>query len=257
MKKLKTIGISIGLVLSTWILVPFILNITAQSEYVPVTPIAQSKYDTHHLHDCRFERSLAKAKIQDDEAGVLFDLIGEEEYNNINWNDMHGKASTSCPTDEKDTPVIQEVEGAPTERSLQYASLHGAEIKEAGNPLPPLPKHEILRNECRLKAQDGDSCYRIMEGVFIADSGFCTEGIGARTNNCGNIRPGSGKYGDSDVKWTVDTNFRSYATIEDGIKDNVSLYVQLYEGMSIWNMSRVWAGGSDDWYRTVNQYANS
>ena len=94
-----------------------------------------------------------------------------------------------------------------------------------------------------------------MTGVFVADSSWCTKGAGARNNNCGNARPGSGKYGDPDSKWApAPGRWRNYPTLKDGINDNVALYAQLYEGSSVDYMRRVWAGGSHNWAKTVNQY---
>lgn len=93
-----------------------------------------------------------------------------------------------------------------------------------------------------------------MTGVFIADSSWCTKGAGAKNNNCGNIRPGSGKYGDSDVEWKAINNWRVYTTLEDGIYDNVAIYAQLYEGKSLDYMRRVWAGGSYNWSKIVSYY---
>lgn len=97
-----------------------------------------------------------------------------------------------------------------------------------------------------------------MRGVFRADSGFCTAGVGKRTNNCGNIRPGSGKYGDPGRNWVAESSpgngyFRKYQTLEDGIYDNVALYVQLYEGMAVRDMQRVWARAGNYWGDTVFQ----
>lgn len=94
-----------------------------------------------------------------------------------------------------------------------------------------------------------------MKGVFTADSAFCTKGAGAKNNNCGNVRPGSGKYGDKDVKWIASNNWRRYKTLEDGIMDNVALYVQLYEGKSFDYMRINWAEGSYNWMNIVKSTA--
>ena len=115
----------------------------------------------------------------------------------------------------------------------------------------------LLSEACTKHADNVDTCPKIMKGVFVADSGVCTKGVGAKTLNCGNLRPGSGKYGDQDVRWTAYNNFRKYDTIRDGVFDNVAVYAQLYEGQSIDYMQRVWAMGSNTWGNTVRQYANS
>jgi hypothetical protein len=120
MKKFKTICIAIVIVLTTWALIPMILGLnTVQSEYKSQTPEAQLNFDNHHLKDCHFERELAKAKILDDQMGVLKELIGEDAYNALDWNDLHRKSTMECPTDEGaiDNPQIVEVRG---ERTLQH-----------------------------------------------------------------------------------------------------------------------------------------
>lgn len=114
----------------------------------------------------------------------------------------------------------------------------------------------LLVEACTKHASNQETCPKIMKGVFAADSGICTKGAGASNLNCGNIRPGSGKYGDKDVHWTVYNNFRKYATMRDGVFDNVALYAQLYEGQSIDYMQKVWARAGDHWGNTVRQYAN-
>ena len=123
-------------------------------------------------------------------------------------------------------------------------------------PIKPETKEDTLWLACGKHAQDQEVCYKIMTGVFVADSSWCTKGQGKSNRNCGNIRPGSGKYGDPEIEWVSVNNFRRYATIEEGIYDNVALYAQLYEGKSIEYMRNVWAGGSLDWKRTVLKYYN-
>lgn len=115
---------------------------------------------------------------------------------------------------------------------------------------------ETLWKACAKHANDVKMCYAVMNGVFKADSAWCTKGVGARTLNCGNLRPGSGKYGDPDIEWTPHNNWRKYNTIEDGIYDNVAVYSQLYEGTTPEYMRTTWAGGSYNWKATVQQSIN-
>lgn len=115
-------------------------------------------------------------------------------------------------------------------------------------------KEDHLAQACDIWADDPDYCVKVMTGVFVADSSWCTAGVGAKNNNCGNMRPGSGKYGDPDVEWIASNNWRKYDTIRDGIYDNVALYSQLYEGTSVDYMRRYWAGGSYNWSAIVNSY---
>jgi len=115
-------------------------------------------------------------------------------------------------------------------------------------------KEDYLVGACNYWAKNANKCVDIMTGVFIADSSWCTQGQGARNLNCGNVRPGSGKYGDPNVEWTNSNNFRKYESIRDGISDNVALYVQLYEGKSLAYMKEYWAGNSENWKLIVSPY---
>lgn len=157
--------------------------------------------------------------------------------------EIRGISFTSKRPEVVDVPIISDIEEV-VEQELHVVA-------------PEPTKYQHLSNACDKYAANPASCKKIMEGVFVADSSFCTKGQGARNNNCGNMRPGSGKYGDSDISWTVYNNFRVYATLEDGIMDNVALYAQLYEGLDIRTMANKWAEGSNNWYRTVNQYAHN
>lgn len=123
-------------------------------------------------------------------------------------------------------------------------------------------KYQHLTDACNKYAKNPSSCFKIMRGVFKADSGFCKNGVAARTNNCGNMRPGTGKYGDKTINWTSypvlgNGYFRQYATIKDGIYDNVALYSQLYEGTSVEYMRNVWAHAGQNWANTVYQSINT
>ena len=127
--------------------------------------------------------------------------------------------------------------------------------------VPTDEKEQYLIDACETQAKNPTSCFKIMRGVFKADSGFCKDGVAARTNNCGNMRPGSGKYGDKTISWTsyaVPGNgyFRKYSTMKDGIFDNVALYSQLYEGKSVEYMRDVWAHAGQNWANTVYQSIN-
>ena len=115
-----------------------------------------------------------------------------------------------------------------------------------------LTKEDILWKACEKHALNTKTCFGIMKGVFLADSGFATKGAGAKHLNPGNARPGSGKYGDKDVKWTAVNNWRHYKTLSDGIYDNTAIYAQLYEGKSVEYMRIRWAGNaSKNWSSTV------
>lgn len=92
-----------------------------------------------------------------------------------------------------------------------------------------------------------------MNGIFMADSSFCTKGAGKTHNNCGNVRPGSGDHGDPDIEWKSVNNWRHYESIEDGIYDNVAIYAQLYEGKG-WTHLKRWAGGSSSWLANVQHW---
>lgn len=124
------------------------------------------------------------------------------------------------------------------------------------HPASSAEKEQFLREACQMHAKQPAQCYGIMYGVFVADSSWCTAGVGARNHNCGNARPGSGKYGDPGINWVASNNWRKYSSLRDGVFDNVALYAQLYEGTSIDYMRRNWAGGSHNWARIVSQYSN-
>jgi len=160
--------------------------------------------------------------------------------------------------------VIEQINTNITENQVTIDNILGSPLEQtvtsSGGGSAPVVEHPEkyywLADACVKHAEDPVSCLKIMEGVFVADSSWCTAGAGARNNNCGNARPGSGKYGDPDVNWTASNNWRKYETLEDGIYDNVAIYARLYEGKSIHYMSNVWAGGSQNWLNTVTQYAN-
>lgn len=109
---------------------------------------------------------------------------------------------------------------------------------------------------CQKHSQSPNECFKVVRGIFMADSKFCTEGAGAKNNNCGNVRPGSGKYGDKDVQWESVNNWRKYKTLSDGIHDNVAVYVQLYEGKGLDYLGENWAEGSPTWIANVKHYYN-
>lgn len=117
-------------------------------------------------------------------------------------------------------------------------------------------KHATLQAACDKHSKDPKMCYAVMNGVFKADSAWCTKGAGAKNLNCGNVRPGSGRYGDPETQWIAKNNWRKYSTLEDGIYDNVAIYAQLYEGKSVEYMRTTWAGGSYNWKATVQQSIN-
>jgi len=149
---------------------------------------------------------------------------------------------------------IEDIIGSPSEQVIPSGG--GSALVAYVEPEEHPDKYYMLADACIKHAQDPLSCLKIMEGVFVADSGFCTAGAGKTNNNCGNARPGSGKYGDSGINWIASNNWRKYETIQDGIYDNVAIYAQLYEGHTIYYMSNVWAGGSQNWLNTVTQYSN-
>ena len=157
--------------------------------------------------------------------------------------------------------MIEDIIGSPSEQ----VTLSGGGSAQVAQSVPwhiePVigdhpDKYYWLADACIKHAEDPVSCLKIMEGVFVADSGFCTAGAGAKNNNCGNARPGSGNSGDPAVTWIARDNWRVYETIEDGIYDNVAIYAEFYEGTSIEYMHHWWSMYSPNWDVTVRQYSN-
>ena len=84
-----------------------------------------------------------------------------------------------------------------------------------------------------------------MDQIFRHDSNWATAGIGARTNNPGNLRClGSDNPWQKSCVASVNNNghFASFATLKDGIYANVDLWNRLYRGKGADNIARIWAG---------------
>ena len=127
------------------------------------------------------------------------------------------------------------------------------------NEIPISPQNEkeqMLMNACKKHAKNTNLCFDTVNGIFIADSSCGTKGAGANNNNPGNVRPGSGKYGDHEITWIRNHGWRKYKTLKDGVYDNVAIYAQLYEGSSLLQLANAWAEGSINWRYTVQKSIN-
>ena len=180
--------------------------------------------------------------------------IQDEEKVNSHAKELVCKTESTLATVKLQAGIDEEIELTPED----YKRLSEKKLWKCTEEVEESTEiDELLIEACSKHASNQETCPKIMKGVFQADSAQCTQGVGATNLNCGNIRPGSGKYGDPDIQWTVNNNFRKYESLSDGVFDNVALYAQLYEGQSIDYMRRVWARGGQGWADTVNQYANS
>ena len=227
-------------------------TVFADTSYTPMAAInyeraveeenqAYNAYLTKQYSRCVYESELATAKLTDHFNSVRLLESTEDEKSLVD------KSNWECTNE---SPLEQE---KPLDAKIDP-------IQEQPELITDIDV--LLKEACDEHADETVSCQKIMKGVFQADSGQCTKGVGASTLNCGNMRPGSGTYGDPDIEWTIydapgNGQFRKYATLRDGVFDNVALYSQLYEGTSIAYMQKVWATAGDWWGDTVRQYANS
>ena len=77
------------------------------------------------------------------------------------------------------------------------------------------------------------------------DSAFGTKGIATRTKNPGNMRCVAdlfSPHGAECIESPGNGHFQSFASLEDGVRQNVSLYIRRYAGRTPDETTRIWAG---------------
>lgn len=104
-------------------------------------------------------------------------------------------------------------------------------------------KHSMLHAACKEFAPTDAQCECINAEIFISDSGWATNGVGAKTNNPCNMRLAGAK---SPVRATPyyakgNGTFSNFSSMQDGTRACVDLYARKYRGKSWDAIANTWA----------------
>ena len=106
------------------------------------------------------------------------------------------------------------------------------------------PLHSLIVSACNEYAPTDQLCPCIVSAMAKNDSLFATAGVGARTKNPGNMRCVADIFmpNGTDCVGSLSGSFSAFQTLEEGVRQNVALYIRKYAGKAPDEVTRVWAG---------------